>query len=249
MRTWLISLLLVVSSAAYAASDYAREKKWADEITPGIVVGDPIYLEQKNHHKFLGIYTEAANAKMGLVVVHGVGIHPDWGMVGTLRQRLPDHGYATLSIQMPVLAVTAKPEAYAATFPEAVERLQRAVAYLKEKGYKRIAIVSHSMGSRMSHAYMARNPADVIAWAALGMPAALGKSDAAVTYKGIKVPVLDLYGDNDFPQVLSTAAQRKASFKANSASKQIVISNSDHFFAGHEDEMVKAVKDFLDGQD
>ncbi len=248
MRTWLISLLLVVSSAAYAASDYAREKKWADEITPGIVVGDPIYLEQKNHHKFLGIYTEAANAKMALVVVHGVGIHPDWGMVGTLRQRLPDHGYATLSIQMPVLAVTAKPEAYAATFPEAVERLQRAVAYLKEKGYKRIALVSHSMGSRMTHAYMARNPTDVSAWAALGMPAALGKPGTAVAYEGIKVPVLDLYGDNDLPQVLSTAAKRKASLTGNGASKQVVISNSDHFFAGHEDEMVKAVKDFLDGQ-
>ena len=248
MRTWLIAILLVVSSVAYAASDYSREKKWADEITPGIVVGDPVYLEQKNHHKFLGIYTEAANAKMGLVVVHGVGIHPDWGMVGTLRQRLPDHGYTTLSIQMPIRAVNAKPETYASTFPEAVERLQLAVAYLKEKGYKRIAIVSHSMGSRMSHAYMARNPADVIAWAALGMPAALGKSDAAVSYEGIKVPVLDLYGDNDFPQVLSTAAKRKASLKANGASKQVMLPNSDHFFTGHEDEMVKTVKDFLDGQ-
>lgn len=246
MRTWLISLLLVVSSAAYAASDYAREKKWADEITPSIVVGNPVYLEQKNHHKFLGLYTEATNPKMGLVVVHGLGIHPDWGMVGTLRQRLPDYGYATLSIQMPILAVDAKPETYASTFPEAVERLQLAVAYLKEKGYKRIALVSHSMGSRMSHAYMARNPADVNAWAALGMPAALGKSSTAVAYEGIKVPVLDLYGDNDFPQVLSTAAKRKASL--NAASKQMVIPNTDHFFTSHEDAMVKAVKDFLDGQ-
>ena len=97
MRAWLISLLLAVSASAFAASDYAREKKWDDEITPGLVVGDPVYLVQKNRHKFLGIYTEAANARMGLVVVHGIGIHPDWGMTGTLRQRLPDHGYATLS--------------------------------------------------------------------------------------------------------------------------------------------------------
>lgn len=35
-----------------------------------------MYLEQKNRHKFLGIYTDAANAKMGLLVVHGMGIHP-----------------------------------------------------------------------------------------------------------------------------------------------------------------------------
>ncbi len=246
MRAWLISLLLIVSASASAASDYAREKKWADEVTPGMVVGDPLYLTQKNGHKFLGIYTEADKARMGVVVVHGIGIHPDWGMIGTLRQRLPDHGYATLSIQMPILAVDAKSEAYAAHFPEAVERLQLAVAYLKGKGHKRIAIVSHSMGSRMAHPYMARNPAEVNAWASLGMPAALG-TGAAIPYTGIKAPVLDLYGANDLEQVLAGAAQRKASLKGNPASKQVVIADTDHFFADREDAMVKSVKDFLDG--
>jgi len=239
MRAWLISLLLILSVPAFAASDYAREKKWADEITPGIVVGDPVYLEQANQHKFLGIYTEAANAKAGVVVVHGIGIHPDWGMIGTLRSQLADQGYTTLSIQMPILAVDAKAEAYPPTFPEAAERLQLAVDYLKGKGYKKIAIVSHSMGSRMSHFYMVKNPPDVAAWAALGLA-------SADTYKGIKAPVLDLYGAKDLPAVLSGAKKRLASLKGNPASKQVVIPGADHFFANHEDAMVKAVKDFLD---
>lgn len=243
MRTGLISLLLVVSVSAFAASDYAREQKWADEITPGIVVGDPVYLEQKNRHKFLGIYTKADKAKMGLVVVHGIGIHPDWGMIGTLRQRLPDHGYTTLSIQMPILAVDAKPEAYVAHFPEAVERLQLAVAYLKSKGYKRIALVSHSMGSRMSHGYMVRNPAGVNAWAVLGTGTGPGP---VITYDGIKAPVLDLYGANELPPVLEGAAKRKASLKGNALSKQVVLPDTDHFFANHEDAMAQAVKNFLD---
>ena len=242
MRTWLIVLLLAVSASAFAASDYAREKKWADEITPGIVVGDPVYLEQKNRHKFLGIYTEADKAKMGLVVVHGIGIHPDWGMVSTLRQRLPDHGYTTLSIQMPILAVDAKPEAYVAHFPEAMERLQLAVAYLKSKGYKRVALVSHSMGSRMSHGYMVRNPTGARAWAALGTGTGPGP---VITYDGIKAPVLDLYGANELPPVLEGAAKRKASLKGNALSKQVVVPDTDHFFANHEDAMVQAVKDFL----
>ena len=245
MRAGMILVLLIVSASAFAAPDYGREKRWDEEVTPGIVVGDPLYLEQKNRHKFLAIYTEAANAKMGVVVVHGNGIHPDWGMVGTLRQRLPDHGYATLSIQMPVMAVDAKPETYAPHFPEAVERQQLAVAYLKGKGYKRIAIVSHSMGSRMSHAYMTRNPTDVSVWASLSMPAAFG-TGAAMTYEAIKAPVLDLYGANDLPQVLAGAAPRKASFKSNPASKQVVIPDTDHFFANHEDAMVKAVVGFLE---
>lgn len=243
MRTWLITLLLAVSTPVFAASNYAREKQWADEITPGIVVGDPVYLEQKNRHKFLGIYTEADKAKIGLVVVHGIGIHPDWGMIGVLRQRLPDHGYTTLSIQMPILAVDAKPEAYVVHFPEAVERLQLAVAYLKSKGYKRVALVSHSLGSRMSHGYMVRNPVGVSAWAGLGTGTGPGP---VITYDGIKAPVLDLYGANELPPVLDGAAKRKASLKGNALSRQVVIPDTDHFFSNHEDTMVKAVKDFLD---
>lgn len=239
MRAWLVLLLLpAMSMPVFATPDYAREKAWADEITPFIVVGDPIYLKQKNHHEFLGIYTKAPNARMGVVVVHGMGIHPDWGMISTLRQRLVDFGYTTLSIQMPVLAQDAGSEEYPKVFPEAAERLALAAAYLKTKGYRRIAIVSHSNGSRMTRVYMVKNPADINAWVA----SSLSRED---TFTGIKAPVLDLYGENDLPHVLSATTKRKASL-SNPASKQMVISDADHFFAGHEEAMVKAVKDFLD---
>ena len=86
------------------APDYAREKRWADEITPGLVVGDAIYIAQKSGHKFLAIYTEAKPARAAVIVVHGLGVHPDWGLIGALRSGLADQGYATLSVQMPVLA-------------------------------------------------------------------------------------------------------------------------------------------------
>jgi pimeloyl-ACP methyl ester carboxylesterase len=243
---WMALLLLLVSTSALAAPDYAREKRWADEITPFIVVGDPIYLTQKNGHKFLGIYTKVSHAKMGVVVVHGLGVNPDWGMISTLRQRLPDYGYATLSIQMPVLAADAEPNGYAATIPDAVERLRLAVGYLKKEGYKRIAIVSHSMGSRMTYAYMKNNPADVDAWAALGMPAAPAGQAPALLYSGISAPILDLYGSKDRPQVLAGAALRRLSLAGNAASKQEVIAGADHFYTDHENEMVKAVRNFLD---
>lgn len=239
MRVWLISLLLLASAPTLAAPDYAREKRWHDEVTPGIIVGDAVYLKQKNGHEFLGIYAEADKPKMGVVVVHGMGLHPDHGLIGTLRQRLVDYGYTTLSIQMPVLAADAQSDAYPAVFPEAAERLALAVAYLKKKGYKRIAIASHSNGSRMTRVYMTKNPPDVGAWAALSLT-------REETFAGVKVPVLDLYGGNDLPHVLSATDKRNASLK-NPASKQSVIPGADHFFADHEEEMVQAVREFLDG--
>lgn len=238
MRVWLLSLTLFVMTSAFAAPDYDREQRWEEEVAPGIVVGDPVYLEQKNHHKFLAIYAEADAARMGVVVVHGMGLHPDWGMIGTLRQQLVDYGYTTLSVQMPVLAVDAQFDAYAGLFPDAAERLSLAVAFLKNKGYKHIAIVSHSNGSRMSRVYMSTNPPDVNAWVALS----LTRGD---TFAGIKAPVLDLYGEKDMPHVLLGASQRKASLR-NPTSKQRIIPDADHFYTGHEGEMVNAVRDFLD---
>ena len=244
LRVWSALLLMFASGPILAAPDYVREKKWADEITPSIVVGDPVYLEQQNGHKFLGIYAPAENSAMAVVIAHGKGIHPDWGMIGVLRQRLVDRGFATLAIQMPVLHTDVENEAYLSTFSEAIERFRLAVAFLKERGYKRIAIVSHSLGSLMAHAYMLRDPPDVNAWAALGIPAEL-VTKSATSYAAIKAPVLDLYGAKDEPQVLAGAAKRKASLKDKVSSKQVVIPNADHFFAGQEEAMIKAVVDFL----
>lgn len=236
---WLVLGLLLSAPVAFAAPDYEREKRWHDEVAPNIVTGEPVYLTQKNRHKFLGIYTRADNARMGLVVVHGMGIHPDWGMVNTLREGLAEQGYSTLSIQMPVLAAEAKADEYPAIFPDAAERLQLAVAHLKGMGYQHIAIVSHSNGSRMARVYMVTNPSEVDAWAALS----LTQGD---TFAGVTAPILDLYGSDDLPHVLASVKQRKASLNRKTASRQVMISGANHFFAGQEALMVKSVKDFLD---
>lgn len=244
MRILAAVLLLLASQLTFASADYAREKKWADEIIPGIVVGDPVYLELRQGHKFLTIFTEARNAgkgdaKMGLVVIHGMGVHPDWNMVGTLRTGLAEHGYTTLSIQMPVLANAAASEAYTPLFPEAAERIAAAVDFLQARGYKKIAIVSHSMGSAMSRMYVANNPSRLVAWVSLGI-------GDGYSYPGIRVPVLDLYGEHDLPPVLKMAKERAASLQGNPKSRQVRVPKSDHFYNHHEAEMVDEVKNFLD---
>ena len=55
--------------------------------------------------RVLAIFTEAASVPKGaVIVVHGLGVHPDWNLIGDLRTRLAERGYATLAVQMPVLA-------------------------------------------------------------------------------------------------------------------------------------------------
>lgn len=236
---YLMIMLMLFTLPAWAAADYAREKKWADEITPSIVVGDPTELGPVQGHRFLAIYTEAPQPKAAVIVVHGLGVHPDWNLIGGLRSGLAERGYTTLSVQMPVLAVEAKSKAYAGTLDEAAERLQAAAEFLQSKGYKKIALVSHSLGSRMSLQYMTRYPAaPVQAWVAIGMGGKQG-------YGGVRIPVLDLYGDNDLPAVMKSARMRASTLKAKE-SRQIMAAGSNHFFNNRDAELVKIVQEYLD---
>jgi pimeloyl-ACP methyl ester carboxylesterase len=240
MKRILLLIALVSISGLTFAADYAREKKWADEVVPGVVVGDPVYLEQADGHKFLTIYTPVKDAKAALVIVHGRGVNPDWGLIGALRSELPDHGYTTLSVQMPVLENSANDSAYLATFPDAVQRLHIAVDFLKAKGYTKIGLVSHSMGSRMSARYITDKPdAAVQAWVAIGM-------SERVDYSKTSVAVLDLYGEHDLPAVLKTARARNASLQGKAGSTQQQVAHADHFFDNMDAQLVDAVAKYLD---
>jgi pimeloyl-ACP methyl ester carboxylesterase len=235
-------LLLIAAALAHAAPDYAREMRWADEIIPGLVVGDAVYLAQKSGHKFLALYTAVAPPRAAVIVVHGLGVHPDWALIGALRSRLADQGYATLSVQMPVLAATAKGEEYLPLFPDAAERLQAAIAFLKAKGHRKIALAAHSMGSRMSNFFLAGAPdSGIDAWVSIGI------SSGEFTEPGkLRVPVLDIYGERDFPQVLKQTEARAAVLKKLKGSAQIEVAGADHYFAGSEEELARQVKQFLD---
>src|SRR5262245_55449631 len=69
----------VFSAPASAQADYAREKRLADEVVPGIVVGDAVWLEVKGGRRFLAIHAPAPQAASGVVLAHGLGLQPDWG--------------------------------------------------------------------------------------------------------------------------------------------------------------------------
>ncbi|MBK6744298.1 MAG: DUF3530 family protein [Hydrogenophilales bacterium] len=195
MRALISILSLFICLNALAAADYDREKKWADEILPSVLTGDPVYLEQADGHKFLSLYTQADKARTAVILVHGIGVHPDWGLIGALRQRLADAGHTTLSVQMPVLKAGAKGDDYVPSFDLAAQRLQQSVAWLKGKGYGRIALVSHSLGCRMTYRYLSGSPDPSVAvprWPPQTAPLMAGQ-----TAPGRTVGLCLLRGDGD----------------------------------------------------
>lgn len=228
MRLWALPLLCLVGPPCLAQADYAREQRWASEITPSILIGDPVELTLPSGRKFLGIYPRNGKAQAGVIVVHGLGVHPDWGLINPLRSQLAEQGYATLSVQMPPLLAAEEPGSkYPPLFPEAAERLGVAVEYLRSKGHQKIAIVSHSLGSRMTNVFLNQaNAPAIAAWVAIGIS---GEYTDPATFKA---PVLDLYGEKDLPAVLDHAAKRATAIQKVRGSAQISVTGAGHFFDG-----------------
>jgi pimeloyl-ACP methyl ester carboxylesterase len=233
-------LLLCLSGFA-SGQDYEREQRWADQILPSVMVGDVVWLQQKNGHKFLALYTEAKNARGAAIVAHGRGWSPDYELYGILRTKLAEAGYTTLAIQLPVLGGGAKIGDYLPTYPDARERFQIAADYLKAKGYRNVAIVSHSLGATMANQYLIDTEDKTVkAWVFVGIINGLEEMFR------IKIPVLDVFGGKDWEVTQVGAYERRKQIMKIKGSDQIIVPDALHFFEGKEDELTAIIVRFLD---
>lgn len=233
------------------ASDLAREQRMADEIVDSILDGDPEMLEA-NGNEFLTIYTEADEPKGAVIVMHGRGFHPDWAdTIQPLRVGLVESGWSTLSLQMPVLEKAARYYDYEPVFPEAIPRIDAAVAFLKEAGFKKIVFVAHSCGAHMAMEYV-RQKGDVAfdAYVGIGMGATDYKQPMRQSFPLDKIskPVLDIYGEEDFPAVHRLAPVRLQQMKdaGHAKSQQIKVPNANHYFTDQGEALTEAVANWLD---
>ena len=222
------------------AQDYAREKRWSDDIVTTLMIGKPVWIAQANGHRFLALYTEAPKSRGAVIVAHGRGWSPDYELYGRLRTQLAEAGYTTLAIQLPVLDGTAKLVDYIATYPDARERFQLAVDLLKSKGYRNIAIVSHSLGASMANQYLIKTDDDSVkAWVFIGIINGLEEMFR------IKIPVLDIFGSRDWDVTRWGADERRAQILKIAGSEQVSVADAEHFFEGKEDRLVETIGAFL----
>ncbi|HTM60543.1 MAG TPA: DUF3530 family protein [Burkholderiales bacterium] len=238
-------VLLLLFSGVAAAQDYDKEKRWADDILKTLMVGNAEWLQQKNGHKFLALYTEAAKekgpARGAVVIAHGRGWSPDFELYGTLRTLIAEQGYSTLSIQMPVLPSTAILGLYVPLYPDARERFQLAIDFLKAKGYKNIGIVSHSLGATMANQYLIRTDDTTVgAWVSISILQGLQEMFR------IKIPVLDVFASDDWSTNVYGAPEREKEIRSVAGSRQVMVKGAKHFFEGHEEELVRLIVSFLD---
>lgn len=238
MRLLLAAMLMLAPVAA--AQDYEREQRWSSQVVPSLVVGDAVAIKSAGGRDFLGIYTENRGSKTAVLLVHGVGVHPDHGVIGVLRVALADAGYTTLSIQMPVKADAKLEDYYPALFSDAVGRIGAGARWLAEKGHSGIVLLSHGMGSWMSNVYYEKTGnSPFAAWVCMGLTGGFGEM------RNVKVPVLDLYGEHDLPPAIRADWRRRLTLGSIEGSKQVKIAGADHYYTGREKELAAAISGFI----
>ena len=251
----LLTIFALSTANASSKSDLAKEKRWEEQVVPSLMVGEEMKLNADSV-EFLALYAEPTTEKSkgAVIILHGIGVHPAWpDVIDPLRMQLPDLGWHTLSVQMPILKNEAEDTDYPPLFPEVPGRIQAGVEFLKSKGIKNIVLSGHSMGAAMASYYMvaARDPAVKIYAIVSGGPGVPGdeRMDTIENFKNIKdAVILDINGGEDSKRVLGTVRDRKEYGPKIHGNRYInvQVKGADHFYRGKQDELVNTLNRLLD---
>ncbi len=252
---------LVFTSTFAHATFQPREKRWAAQIQETLLIGDAVWLKDARGKNFFSIYTEASNGKPqgAVLILHGLGMHPDWPeVISPLRRELPEQGWASLALQMPILPAGAPLTAFGPIFDEAPARIRAGIEFLRDKGIEHIVLIGHDMGAAMAADFILKEqPSNIGAFVGIAMDApalntTVKKLDPRLNTTGLigqlKLPVLDLYGSLDIPRITELAPLRvEAAKKAgNKDFRQIRVPDADHFFTNHDKSLLQAISRWLD---
>ena len=144
--------------------------------------------------------------------MHGIGIHPNWpDVIMPLRSELPQYGWNTLSIQMPILPNDATYDDYAPLFAEVPARMQAAVDFFKKKKISPVVVIAHSLGTDMTATWLGNLPKgnkEIAGYITIGMSLSKNnptKRKVEAALEKITIPMLDIYGSQDLEAVVKSA--------------------------------------------
>lgn len=244
--------LCLCGALTCVASDDKREAEFAVDIQKTLNVGQAVWLEVDNK-KFLNLYTDTAkNPRHGIIILlHDVGGHPNQqAVIKNLRTFFPEHHWATLSIQMPVREAGASAQDYYALFPEAKTRLIAALDFAKKEKAEKVVVVGYGLGGLMaSYALADAKNDDVKALVTISLPVPETSEITAQTLSIIPkltLPMLDIYGALDMPNVVNSARERQVAGKINSTYRQTKIDNEGHLYLHDDGVLVKRIYSWID---
>jgi len=251
-KAGLISMVFCLCLAMEGlASDENREAEFAEEISKTLTLGKTVWLQAADQ-KFLALHAEAekASGKGAVIILHDSGGHPDQqALMHTLRTVLPEHHWDTLALQMPLREIGADSDEYDALFPEAHARIDAGIQYLRQNGAETLVLVGYGLGALMAVSALNQKPMPHIkALVTISLPVPGTEIKAAQTLafiKQIKIPMLDIYGELDQPDVVKSARKRRLAATENKDYRQVTINDEGHRYLHDEGLLVKRIYSWL----
>lgn len=217
--------------------DFNREKRLDEQIADSIIDGDIEYLTTAKNKKIFAIYTKSEEpSDYGVIMLHTRGVSPnDEHIIKPLRIDMAEHGYNTLSVQMPVLEKTAKYYDYVPIFSYSHPRIKAAIDFYKSKKINKIIIVANSCGAHMAMSYIDKyGDNQIFAFIGISMGATDTGQKVVKQYPiaTMQAPVLDIIGGRDFLSVKKHAKTRIPHLAlGNVNNKQIIVPKADHNYS------------------
>ncbi len=215
----------------------------AEDLHQGRVVRIPL-----GAGDFLAVHDLARTRKVRGVVVFlpEAGARADSPIAAALRTYLPAHGWEVLSLQLPVLEPEAGPEEYQALLPHGSTRLKAAVGWLRSRGGGNIATVGHGWGGLVLLEYLAKPDPRIGAAVLLSLAWPKPAGDQVRAWlQAVPVPVLDVYAEQDHPEVKAVALERHLLLKGKTAYRQIRFSAADHYYRARGELLAKRIDGWL----
>jgi len=242
-------LLWALALPLWAAANDVEEARLTAGLLEGAPVGRVLQL-QRDGGSFPALFEEARPARRkGLVILlPEAGLRLDAGLAGRLRRVIPEYGWSTLSLQLPVLEPEAHPDEYWALVPEAVARLKFAIAAMQGEGWRNIALVGHGFGAAVALNYLGHDPDPAVRAVVLLSPWWPMERAARLRdwLTAVKVPVLDVYGESDAREIRRTVRERHSILKGRKGYRQWRISGVGHHYRDREAALAKRIYGWLE---
>ncbi len=197
---------------------------------------------------FLAVYDPArtSSARGAVVFLPEAGARADSRIADALRAYLPAHGWEVLSLQLPVLEPEAEPKEYQSLLPNGLARLEAAVDWLQSRGSGSIAAVGHGWGGLVLLNALAGQAPKLKAGVLLSLAWPEGADDQVQSWlQAVRIPVLDVYAEQDHPQIKAAALARHLQLKDKPAYRQLRFSATDHAYYARLELLAKRIDGWL----
>jgi len=209
----IIGFMATCLPTSASASNYLYEYEISESLKEGIPEKEFIWLDTGLKRKTLAlrVNSKSTEAKGVVVILPDLGHHPDWpNIIHDLRYYLPQHGWATLTIQPPVDIDLENQHDFEAAYQTIKQRVTAAIKYIKADAPEFVVLLGRGKSANYAIRYVAETQnTDHSAHSVVFVSAFDSRYLTTSAYmKSIATPMLDIFAENDHPQVLESAHAR-----------------------------------------